>query len=122
MQKRFKSRIAPTPSGFLHLGNALNFLLTALLVDSEKGHLHLRIDDFDNLRLNKKSVEDIFFQLEWLGIEYHSGPSGPDELISIYSQKLKNDYYFAAFPDGIPWFSTCLYLKGSAKLNDYQHR
>ena len=96
MQKRLKSRIAPTPSGFLHLGNAFNFLLTALLVDSEKGHLHLRIDDFDNLRLNKKSVEDIFFQFEWLGIEYHSGPSGPDELFSIYSQKLKNDYYFAA--------------------------
>tara|TARA_Y100001970_G_C14153549_1_gene814151 strand:- start:105 stop:1019 length:915 start_codon:yes stop_codon:yes gene_type:complete len=96
MQEPFKSRIAPTPSGYLHLGNAFNFLLTTLLIDLEKGHLHLRIDDFDNSRLNKKSVEDIFVQLEWLGIEYDSGPSGPDELFSKYSQKLKNDYYFSA--------------------------
>ena len=96
MQEPFKSRIAPTPSGYLHLGNAFNFILTTLLLDLEKGHLHLRIDDFDNSRLNKKSVEDIFIQLEWLGIEYDSGPSGPDELFSKYSQKLKSDYYLSA--------------------------
>ncbi|MEE3267090.1 MAG: glutamate--tRNA ligase family protein, partial [SAR324 cluster bacterium] len=80
------SRIAPTPSGFLHLGNAFNFLLTALLVDIQNGHLHLRIDDLDRPRVVPVSVEDIFVQLEWLGIEYDSGPSGPDELFKQYSQ------------------------------------
>ena len=60
MEVSVKSRIAPTPSGYLHMGNAFNFLLTALLVDFNKGHLHLRIDDFDNSRSSKKSIEDIF--------------------------------------------------------------
>ena len=55
------SRIAPTPSGYLHLGNAFNFLLTALLVDFQDGHLHLRIDDLDDPRVERSAVEDIFF-------------------------------------------------------------
>ncbi|MEC9297193.1 MAG: glutamate--tRNA ligase family protein [SAR324 cluster bacterium] len=87
------SRIAPTPSGFLHLGNAFNFLLTALLVDLQNGHLHLRIDDLDRPRVVPVSVEDIFVQLEWLGIEYDSGPSGPDELFKQYSQHTRMELY-----------------------------
>ena len=87
------SRIAPTPSGFIHLGNAFNFLLTTLLVDLQEGHLHLRIDDLDEPRVERSAVEDIFRQLEWLGIEYDSGPSGPEELLSIYSQQLRSENY-----------------------------
>ena len=80
------SRLAPTPSGYLHLGNAFNFLLTALLVDFQDGHLHLRIDDLDEPRVMQSSVEDIFIQLEWLGIDYDFGPSGPDDFFSKFSQ------------------------------------
>ena len=87
------SRLAPTPSGYLHIGNAFNFLLTALLVDFQNGHLHLRIDDLDSPRVERSSVEDIFVQLEWLGIEYDSGPSGPDELYTKYSQQLRKERY-----------------------------
>ena len=96
MSQTVISRIAPTPSGFLHLGNAFNFLLTALLVDLEGGHLHLRIDDLDGARVEPSSVEDIFVPWEWLGIEYDSGPSGPDELFRQYSQQLRKDRYSAA--------------------------
>ena len=96
MSQTVISRIAPTPSGFLHLGNAFNFLLTALLVDWEGGHLHLRIDDLDGPRVEPSSVEDIFVQLEWLGIDYDSGPSGPDELFKKYSQQLRRERYSAA--------------------------
>ncbi|MBC8257715.1 MAG: tRNA glutamyl-Q synthetase [SAR324 cluster bacterium] len=88
------SRLAPTPSGFLHLGNAFNFLLTWLLVDYMDGHLLLRIDDLDAPRVETAFVEDIFVQLEWLGISYDSGPSGPDELLSKYSQRLRKEHYF----------------------------
>ena len=87
------SRLAPTPSGYLHLGNAFNFLLTRLLVDYQRGHLHLRIDDLDGPRVERSSVEDIFVQLEWLGIDYDSGPSGPDELYSKFSQQLRKERY-----------------------------
>jgi len=96
MKTSIVSRIAPTPSGYLHIGNAFNFLLTALLVDLMEGHLHLRIDDFDSSRLKRDALEDIFVQLDWLGIEYDSGPSGPDEFFSTYSQQLRKENYFDA--------------------------
>ena len=94
MSHPFISRIAPTPSGYLHLGNAFNFLLTALLVDWHSGHLHLRIDDLDGSRVESSAVDDIFVQLEWLGIEYNSGPSGPDELFKQFSQHTRKESYY----------------------------
>ena len=96
MSSNFISRLAPTPSGHLHFGNAFNFLLTYLIVNILDGVLHLRIDDLDGPRVNRSSVEDIFIQLEWLGIDYHFGPSGPDDLYSRFSQQLRKDRYFNA--------------------------
>ena len=96
MSSNFISRLAPTPSGYLHFGNAFNFLLTYLLVNFHDGVLHLRIDDLDGPRVERTSVEDIFIQLEWLGIDYHFGPSGPDDLYSRFSQQLRKDRYFNA--------------------------
>ena len=96
MSCNFISRLAPTPSGYLHFGNAFNFLLTYLLVNFHDGVLHLRIDDLDGPRVDRASVEDIFIQLEWLGIDYHFGPSGPDDLYSRFSQQLRKDRYFYA--------------------------
>ena len=96
MPSNFISRLAPTPSGYLHFGNAFNFLLTYLIVNFHDGVLHLRIDDLDGPRVDRAFVEDIFVQLEWLGIEYHFGPSGPDELYSSFSQQLRKYRYFFA--------------------------
>ena len=96
MSSNFISRLAPTPSGYLHFGNAFNFLLTYLLVNFHDGVLHLRIDDLDGPRVDRASVEDIFIQLEWLGIDYHFGPAGPDDLYSRFSQQLRKDSYFNA--------------------------
>ena len=96
MYSNIISRLAPTPSGYLHFGNAFNFLLTYLLVNFHDGVLHLRIDDLDGPRVDRASVEDIFIQLEWLGIDYHFGPSGPDDLYSRFSQQLRKDRYFNA--------------------------
>lgn len=81
------SRIAPTPSGYLHLGNALSFILTWLLVRKSGGTLHLRIDDLDGERRREAYIEDIFRTLEWLGIDYDKGPSGPEEFYRAYSQQ-----------------------------------
>ncbi|MEM6802172.1 MAG: glutamate--tRNA ligase family protein [Bacteroidota bacterium] len=93
--KKFKTRISPTPSGYLHLGNALNFVYTWLLAMNSGATLCLRIDDLDTSRLRPEYVEDIFRTLEWLGIEYDEGPQSPDELQKKYSQNLRKDLYFA---------------------------
>lgn len=87
------SRIAPTPSGFLHKGNAFNFLLTYLLTRYYNGRLWLRIDDIDAARSRPEYVEDIFDTLNWLGIEPDEGPSGPDNFYRGHSQQDKMAVY-----------------------------
>ena len=84
-----RSRLAPTPSGFLHRGNAFNFLLTWTLVRQKHGTLHLRIDDLDSARRRLEYIEDIFESLGWLGIERDSGPRNSTEQQNIFSQVLR---------------------------------
>lgn len=88
-----RSRIAPTPSGRLHLGNAVNFVLTWLMVCKAGGTLRLRIDDADCLRTKPEYLEDIFRQLDWLGITWDEGPTGPDDFRRRFSQQLKLERY-----------------------------
>ena len=81
------SRLAPTPSGFLHLGNAVNFTLTWLLTRRAGGTLHLRIDDLDRARFRPAYLANIFETLAWLGLDYDHGPSGPADFEQHYSQR-----------------------------------
>ncbi|MGI4863558.1 MAG: glutamate--tRNA ligase family protein [Janthinobacterium lividum] len=87
-QQPIAGRLAPTPSGYLHLGNAVNFVLTWLLVRQVGGTLHLRIDDLDRARLRRPYLENIFRVIDWLRIDYDCGPSGPDDFLRHHSQLL----------------------------------
>jgi glutamyl/glutaminyl-tRNA synthetase len=89
------SRLAPTPSGYLHLGNAVNFVLTWLLTRQAGGTLHLRIDDLDRARLRPAYLDNIFRVIDWLGIDYDHGPSGPDDFLRHHSQLLHLPAYNA---------------------------
>ncbi|MEM8897422.1 MAG: glutamate--tRNA ligase family protein [Bacteroidota bacterium] len=80
------SRIAPTPSGYLHIGNAFNFLFTWLVCNKQHGKLILRIDDLDQARIRPEYLQDVFRTIDWLGITVDEGPSGPDDYLSNYSQ------------------------------------
>lgn len=88
-----RTRIAPTPSGYLHLGNAFSFLLTSLIARKENGSILLRIDDIDSERTKPEYLQDIFESLEWLGIEWQEGPSGPDDFEENWSQHRRLDLY-----------------------------
>lgn len=88
-----RSRLAPTPSGFLHVGNAVNFLRTWLLVRAAGGTLRLRIDDADSERSRPEFVADIFEQLDWLGLSWDEGPIGPDDFTRHHSQLQRLDRY-----------------------------
>ncbi len=89
----FRSRIAPTPSGFLHIGNVFSFLYTWLLVQKHQGKLLLRIDDLDNERFRMAYLDDIFATLDWLGITYHEGATSPTDFLDNYSQHKRIDLY-----------------------------
>lgn len=69
-----RTRIAPTPSGYLHVGNLYNFLLTQRVADEIGAELLLRIDDLDAFRMRDEYVEDVFRCLHWLGIEWTGIP------------------------------------------------
>ncbi|MBY0516383.1 MAG: hypothetical protein K2P81_05715 [Bacteriovoracaceae bacterium] len=90
---KFISRLAPTPSGFLHLGNIYNFALTWNLVRHSGGTLTLRIDDLDGTRCRKEYVDDIFTTLKWLGFDWDLGPQTSDDFFQNYSQLLKIETY-----------------------------
>ncbi len=88
-----KTRIAPTPSGFLHLGNVLSFALTAGLAKKTGAKILLRIDDLDRERANKLYVQDIFDTLNFLEIPWDEGPRNLHEFETIYSQAHRMDIY-----------------------------
>ena len=81
------TRLAPTPSGYLHPGNAFSFLLTEQYAKQAKGGILLRIDDMDTGRKRPEYVKDIFDSLEWLGIEWQLGPKDPDDFEANWSQQ-----------------------------------
>lgn len=84
--KYAQTRIAPTPSGFLHLGNAYSFLLTQALAKKHGAKILLRIDDLDRERYRPEYVQDIFDTLDFLEIQIDLGPKSVSELESEWSQ------------------------------------
>ncbi|MEO0583517.1 MAG: glutamate--tRNA ligase family protein [Bacteroidota bacterium] len=90
------SRLAPTPSGYLHIGNALNFILTWVLTRKAGGELWLRIDDLDETRCRAAYIEDIFRTLDWLGMDWDKGPFSVGEHLQSYRQSQRIEGYFTA--------------------------
>lgn len=88
-----KTRIAPTPSGFLHLGNVLSFAITAALAQKTNARILLRIDDLDRERVKSQYIHDIFDTLNFLEIPWHEGPSDAQEFEKIYSQLHRIEFY-----------------------------
>jgi glutamyl-tRNA synthetase len=80
-------RLAPTPSGGLHLGNARTFLVAWLSARSAGGRVLLRIDDLDQARVKPGYVEQALADLRWLGLDWDGEP--------LY-QSRRSDAYAAA--------------------------
>ncbi|MEO6151042.1 MAG: glutamate--tRNA ligase family protein [Mucilaginibacter sp.] len=88
-----KTRIAPTPSGYLHLGNVLSFVITAGIAEKYRAKILLRIDDLDRERAGKRYIQDIFDTLNFLGIPWDEGPRNIKEHENQYSQLHRVDSY-----------------------------
>ena len=88
-----RTRIAPTPSGFLHVGNVFAFLHTAQLAEEQGWRLRLRIDDLDRSRFRQAYLEDIFAILATLGIYWEEGPRDVTDFLAHYRQELRLPLY-----------------------------
>lgn len=80
------TRVAPTPSGYLHLGNAYSFLLTHSIANKHGAKILLRIDDLDRERYRTEYVQDIFDTLDFLEIPIDIGPKSLLQFESEWSQ------------------------------------
>ena len=69
-----RTRFAPSPTGSLHLGNALSAVANRRFADEHEGRLLLRIDDTDPARNAPGGVEAILADLAWLGLRCDEGP------------------------------------------------
>lgn len=91
-----QTRIAPTPSGLLHLGNAYSFLITKALAETHGAKILLRIDDLDRERYRQEYVQDIFETLDFLEIPIHQGPSSVVEFENHWTQQMRLPLYQVA--------------------------
>jgi glutamyl-tRNA synthetase len=69
-----RTRIAPSPTGFLHLGTARTALYSWAYARHFGGEFVLRIEDTDVARSTQDSVEQILTSMQWLGLNYDEGP------------------------------------------------
>ena len=90
-------RIAPSPTGFLHIGLARTALFNYLFAKQNEGNFILRIEDTDEERSDSSFEKDIMDNLKWLGLEWTEGPDiggefGPyrqSERVKIYRKYLE---------------------------------
>jgi glutamyl-tRNA synthetase len=85
-------RFAPSPTGYLHIGNARTALINYLIARREGAGYTLRIEDTDMERSSRESEESIINDLNWLGITWDEGPdTGGDR--GPYRQSERYDIY-----------------------------
>lgn len=84
--KHYLGRLAPSPTGLLHLGHARTFLHAA--ARARGGKLYLRIEDIDPLRCRPQFTEAILRDLSWLGLIWEGEPLFQSQRLALYRNAL----------------------------------
>jgi len=86
MNAPVRTRIAPSPTGFLHLGTARTALYSWAFARHHGGEFVLRIEDTDVARSTQDSVEQILASMTWLGLQYDEGPVYQMQRLERYAE------------------------------------
>ncbi|MDR0867956.1 MAG: tRNA glutamyl-Q(34) synthetase GluQRS [Planctomycetota bacterium] len=100
----YVTRLAPSPTGALHLGNARTFLLAWLRARAAGGRVILRVEDLDHPKVKPAAVAEIYADLRWLGLDWDEGddcptgnaPYAQSKRLPLYREaltKLRGDLY-----------------------------
>ena len=106
----YRGRLAPSPTGLLHLGHARTFWIAAQRAAEHDGQLIFRNEDLDPQRCRPEFVAAMFEDLRWLGIVWSEGPDcgGP---FAPYTQSERRQHYLAAWQElrdrGLIYPCTC---------------
>ncbi|MEK7095713.1 MAG: glutamate--tRNA ligase [Patescibacteria group bacterium] len=83
---RVRTRFAPSPTGYLHVGGVRTALFAWLVAKQAGGQFILRIEDTDRMRHVEESEQHIIDSLKWLGIESDEEPVRQSERLDIYKK------------------------------------
>ena len=84
MKDEVRVRMAPSPTGFLHVGSAHTALYNWLFARHNKGKFILRVEDTDMARSSERMIQVILDGLKWLGINWDEGPYYQSKRLDIY--------------------------------------
>jgi glutamyl-tRNA synthetase len=87
-----RTRFAPSPTGFVHVGSLRTALYNYLFAKNQKGTFILRIEDTDRNRLVEGALENLLKTLEWAGMEYDEGPDRKGDF-GPYIQSERTEIY-----------------------------
>ena len=84
-----RTRFAPSPTGYLHIGGARTSLFSWLYAKKMGGEFILRIEDTDRERSTQEAVDAILDGMEWLGMEHDEGPFYQTQRFDRYKEVIK---------------------------------
>jgi glutamyl-tRNA synthetase len=87
-----RMRFAPSPSGYLHIGNVRSTLFTWLWCKSHGGTFVLRVEDTDQERSSLDSVRAVLDDLKWLGLQWDEGPEVEGPFAPYFQSERKSIY------------------------------
>ncbi|HEX4342950.1 MAG TPA: tRNA glutamyl-Q(34) synthetase GluQRS [Verrucomicrobiae bacterium] len=93
--EKYRGRVAPSPTGLLHIGHARTFWIAQERAQARSGMLVLRNDDIDSTRFKLEFVAQMMEDLRWFGFQWQEGPDvGGD--FGPYSQSERRTFYASA--------------------------
>ena len=99
---RIKTRFAPSPTGYLHIGGARTALFNWLYARHTGGNFVLRIEDTDQQRSTEASTRAILDAMTWLGLDWDEGPYYQAERVDFHRQKIRD-----LIREGKAYYCTC---------------
>jgi len=86
---KVRTRFAPSPTGYLHIGGVRTALYSWLFAKKQQGEFILRIEDTDTERSTVAATDAILQGLEWLGLDYDEGPIFQSQRLARYQEVLR---------------------------------
>jgi glutamyl-tRNA synthetase len=86
---QIRTRFAPSPTGYLHIGGARTALFNYLFARHHGGKFILRIEDTDRERSTHEAIEAILEAMDWLKLDYDEGPFYQTDRFPLYKEKIQ---------------------------------
>jgi glutamyl-tRNA synthetase len=121
-------RIAPSPTGLLHIGTARTAVFNWLFARHHGGHFILRIEDTDLERSRPEYTQNIMDGLTWLGLTWDEGPFYQTQRLDLYQQAIKTlldkglAYYCFVTEEELDQMRAAQEAQGQAPRYDNRHR